>query len=359
MQRGPGRLPGGRAVAEVRAGSTASSRSSRRLDRSRHADHESHLDSRGAWGTDLGARSARQPDRGAVRRFDPDRPSANPGAATRSPLLCRCLGRPDARRGHRATDCTRRRSCQAFLGCRVPLDGISVSGAMCVWFSTDTMTRSVLARSTGGVGFRARPRSVVVAVRQRVGGARGRRAVFGSGTYRASRSTWRASRSRRSRIARPRVLCWHAKPMAATRWTTDRPRQFRCSAGVRRRAYGAGSGARRVDRSTTATSRWGQARIAQPDRAVVAQVTVFGRGSGGCRFMHDHEAQHCDDVHNAGRAKVGRRTGSSSSLTSRSAGMPRRCASCCQRGIVHRCCCAPAGVAVSYSTVPVRREPAA
>jgi hypothetical protein len=74
-------------------------------------------------------------------------------------------------------------------GCfEVPLDGVSVAGAMYVWFSTGGMTGSALARSTdGGYGFElVRQFSTDKFVNVSIEDAGDELVLFGSGAYRAS-----------------------------------------------------------------------------------------------------------------------------------------------------------------------------
>jgi hypothetical protein len=204
------------------------------------------------------------------------------------------------------------------LACyEVPLDGISANGAMYVWFSTDTMSRSVLARSDDNGRTFARVHDLSSGHFVNVSVVREGNVLylFGSGTYRASevflarvpidaiedRDAYRFYAGPNRPADEPSDGCsdsWVADEAAAV------PLFGPACVGELSAHHDAALDAWVVLYNCD-QPRGVQARIARgPTGPWSEQVTVFDPWTNGgyCHFMHaSYEWGHCDEVQDPNR----------------------------------------------------------
>jgi uncharacterized protein DUF4185 len=189
------------------------------------------------------------------------------------------------------------------LGCYdVPLTGTSIDNMMYVWFSTDTMTRSVLARATGATTFeRVHDLSSLHFVNVAAARDGDDVVLFGSGKYRASEVYL-------ARVPAAAIEDRGAYRFFAGDWVADE--------AAAQPIFGPACVGELSVQHVDALDAWValyncdqprgiQARIARaPEGPWSDAVTVFDpwRDGGYCHFMHaSYQVMHCDDVQDPNR----------------------------------------------------------
>lgn len=191
----------------------------------------------------------------------------------------------------------------------VPLDGTSANGAMYVWFSTETMTRSVLARSNdGGASFtRVHDLSSKFFVNVSVVREGDTLYLFGSGLYRES-EVYLAKVDVAAIEDRSAYRFYAGRDGCGELWSADETAAVSlfgpACVGELSAHHDAALGAWTVFYNC-GEPRGIQARVAHgPTGPWSEQAMVFEpwQSGGYCHFMHtSHDFENCDQVHDPGR----------------------------------------------------------